>query len=286
MDMSVNGGRLTAHATDPFGEESTGVDVLRLLPCNGNLIAIYNSSLGKWAYVEIGSNFSFNVSTDNDVVGNAIAVDSNYDVYALMSSGFTVPKIWLEKWTNDTTRATALVRQDGVLVRSGDEGARYLGTVRTVDVGSAPKIVDHDRRRYVWNASNRVTRRNQTGVSSPTTYDTVAAAIQTLNNADYDGYHHSFVVGIEAQFSARMNVSTYQLAATSQIQHFIYLDGAGAAAGEDTRAYQASAGYSNGAAFRAESVGIGLHAWKAYEDPDGVFTVLLNFMAFLSEGEW
>lgn len=37
---------------------------------------------------------------------------------------------------------------------------------------------------------------------------------------------------------------------------------------------------------RAESVGVGLHAWKAYEEPGGVFTVLIDYMVFNSEGEW
>jgi hypothetical protein len=59
-------------------------------------------------------------------------------------------------WTNDTTRATALVLQDGVLVKSGTPGDRYLGTFRTT--GTTGQCEDSATKRYVWNYYNRVRR--------------------------------------------------------------------------------------------------------------------------------
>lgn len=227
--QQTNGGRLTAHASLATGEESSGVDALNYLAHTGDYVAVYDGS-SAWSYKAISSGVSFDASADNDMDAAAIAVDTNYDVFVWDNGGAL--ELALKKWTNSTTRATALVKQNGVWVLTGSTTHRYLGTVRTVDVSSAPKFVDHDRRRYVWNYDNRLTRRNQTGVSSPTSYNTSAAGAQTLNNADYDGYHHSFVVGIESHFSARMPVLTFQSAATSQYLAYIYLDGAAASAGE------------------------------------------------------
>ena len=52
-----------------------------------------------------------------------------------------------------TARATALARQDGVLVKSGATTRRYLGTVRTngsVSFEDAPFL------RHIWNVQNQV----------------------------------------------------------------------------------------------------------------------------------
>jgi len=59
-------------------------------------------------------------------------------------------------WTNDTTRATALVLQNGVLVKSGATTRRYLGSFRTTAVSGQTE--DSEAKRYVWNAYNRVRR--------------------------------------------------------------------------------------------------------------------------------
>ena len=56
-----------------------------------------------------------------------------YDIFAYNNAG-TV-KLELCAWTNTTTRATALVTQDGVLVKSGVTTRRYLGTIFTSAAG-------------------------------------------------------------------------------------------------------------------------------------------------------
>jgi hypothetical protein len=56
-------------------------------------------------------------------------------------------------WTNDTTRATALAYQDGVLVKTGALTRRYLGTFYTT---STTATADSDTNRYLFNNNNRV----------------------------------------------------------------------------------------------------------------------------------
>jgi hypothetical protein len=51
-----------------------------------------------------------------------------YDVFLYDSGG--TPTLEILAWTGNTTRATALTTQDGVLVKSGDASRRSLGTVR------------------------------------------------------------------------------------------------------------------------------------------------------------
>lgn len=56
-------------------------------------------------------------------------------------------------------RVTALTKQDGIYVKSGEGNTiyRYLGTIRTTDV--LGQCEDSEKRRYVWNYSNRVLRK-------------------------------------------------------------------------------------------------------------------------------
>jgi hypothetical protein len=58
-------------------------------------------------------------------------------------------------WTNDTTRATGLVLQDGIWVKSGSTTRRYLGTLRTT---STTTTEDSATKRFLWNYYNRVPR--------------------------------------------------------------------------------------------------------------------------------
>jgi hypothetical protein len=60
---------------------------------------------------------------------SGLTPNTNYDVLGYNNSGTLA--LDLVAWTNGTTRATALARQDGVLVKSGATTRRYLGTLRT-----------------------------------------------------------------------------------------------------------------------------------------------------------
>jgi len=77
-----------------------------------------------------------------------------YDVFC--SDNNTVPTFETLAWTNDTTRATALTTQDGVLVKTGAVTRRYLGSFRTTGVSGQTE--DSAAKRYVWNYAHRVRR--------------------------------------------------------------------------------------------------------------------------------
>jgi hypothetical protein len=66
------------------------------------------------------------------------------------------PTLEATAWTNDTTRATALVAQNGVLVKSGATTRRYIGSFRTTTVSGQTE--DSYAKRLVWNYYHRVPR--------------------------------------------------------------------------------------------------------------------------------
>ncbi len=77
-----------------------------------------------------------------------------YDVFAYDNAG--VVTLELTAWTNDTTRATALVLQNGVYVKTGALTRRYLGSFRTTGVSGQTE--DSFAKRLVWNYYNRAER--------------------------------------------------------------------------------------------------------------------------------
>lgn len=117
---SIADGRLTLQSGVPVSTTSqTAKTTLYYTPCVGNGIALYSGSA--WSVLTF-SEISISLS--------GLTANTNYDVFVYDNSG-TVALDTLVAWTNATTRATALARQDGVLVKSGATTRRYLGTIRT-----------------------------------------------------------------------------------------------------------------------------------------------------------
>lgn len=84
----------------------------------------------------------------------SLAADQNYDIFIYDDEGTL--KLFPLAWSNDTLRASALALQDGVPVRSGFPGYRFLGTLRTLSSGGA--CADSRQQRLLWNMYNRVER--------------------------------------------------------------------------------------------------------------------------------
>lgn len=80
--------------------------------------------------------------------------NTGYDVYAYDNAG--VVALELTAWTNLTTRATALVLQNGVWSKTGVLTRRYLGSFRTTGVSGQTE--DSITKRYLFNADNRARR--------------------------------------------------------------------------------------------------------------------------------
>lgn len=136
-------GRLTLTTAVPVTTaDVTAATTVYWTPYGGNRIALYDGSV--WAI------FTF---AETSLALGTLTAALPYDVFAYNNAG----TVALEKlaWTNATTRATALVLQDGTLVKTGATTRRYLGTFYTT---STTTTEDSAAKRFVWNHYNRVKR--------------------------------------------------------------------------------------------------------------------------------
>lgn len=137
-------GRLTLTTGVPVtSSDVTGGTSVYFAPYAGNGIDIYD-----------GTNWKRYTFTEKNVAVPSTTV-TPFDVFIYDNSGtLTLETV---NWTNDTTRATALTVQDGVLCKSGALTRRYLGTGRTT--GSSGQTEDSLTKRFVWNYYNRIQRK-------------------------------------------------------------------------------------------------------------------------------
>lgn len=150
-------GRLTlATATPVTAADVTAATTLYYAPYTGNRLAVYNGT--RWVlrtFAELSASLA------------GLAANTNYDVFVYDNAGTLT--LDLTAWTNDTTRATALVYQDGTLVKSGATGRRYLGTIRIT--GTTGQCEDSKVKRFVWNCYNRLGRQMFRALGGPVTYN-------------------------------------------------------------------------------------------------------------------
>jgi hypothetical protein len=142
-NASPVGGRLTLTSGTPVTTaDVTAATTLYFALYAGNRIELYNGS--GWI-TRTFAELSIAVPATTDTV---------YDVFVYDNAGTAA--LELTAWTNDTTRATALTKQDGILVKTGALTRRYVGTFRTTGVSGQTE--DSFAKRYVWNYYNRVPR--------------------------------------------------------------------------------------------------------------------------------
>lgn len=120
----------------------TAATTLYWVPYQGNQVALYTGSA--WTLV----------SQAQLSIAVPATTATMYDVFLDYNAG--TPALALTAWTNDTTRATALTTQDGVLVQTGNLDWRYVGSFRTTGVSGQTE--DSNTKRYVWNYYHRVQR--------------------------------------------------------------------------------------------------------------------------------
>lgn len=169
---SIADGRLSLESGVPVSStDQLAKTTVYYVQFRGNKIAIYNGS--SWDLINIGT----------PSVAVPATTNTPFDVFGYNNAG--VLTLETVNWTNDTTRATALVYQDGVRVKSGATTRRYLGTCRTTGVSG--QCEDSVANRYVYNIDNQVPRglftcpgyNNNNGV---TTYLTISAVAWTEAN--------------------------------------------------------------------------------------------------------
>ena len=142
--LGVAEGRLTATSGTPVTvADVSGATSIYYTPYTGNKIALYDGSA--WDL------FTF---TEITISLSGFTAIKAYDVFAYNNSGTVTIETVI--WTNNTTRATGLGYQDGVLVKSGATTRRYLGTVYINAAGGQTE--DTMVKRYLWNYYNRVSR--------------------------------------------------------------------------------------------------------------------------------
>lgn len=135
--------RLTLTSGTPVTTaDVTGAVTLYCSPYKGNHIALFNGAV--WI-MRSSAEFSLALGT--------LSSGKPYDVFCYDNAG--VPTLEVLAWTNDTTRATALTLQDGVLSKTGALTRRYLGTFYTT---AATTTEDSFAKRFLWNYYNRVRR--------------------------------------------------------------------------------------------------------------------------------
>lgn len=162
---NICNGRLTLTTALPVTiSDVTAATSVFFTPFQGNRVATYNG-------------FFWNINTFTEkTLAVPASTSQMYDIFIVDGT------LALEAlaWTNDTTRATALTTQDGVLVKTGDATRRYLGSFRTT--GSSGQTEDSIAKRYVWNYYNRSIR-HMRSVDTTNTWSYNTASYRQANAA-------------------------------------------------------------------------------------------------------
>lgn len=165
----------------------TGATTLYCTPYKGNRIALYTGT--EWV-VRASAQFSIALGT--------LTSDQGYDVFCYDNSG--IPTLELTAWTSNTARATALIYQDGVLVKSGAVTRRYLGSFLTT---STTTTEDSIANRFLFNYYNNVSRLMQRVEPTPTWNYTTTTFRQA--NANTVNQLNFFVGVVENTVFAQLN---------------------------------------------------------------------------------
>ncbi len=162
-------GRITAASTGSGASQTVKPCEGRLTLVPGNPVPITNVIGATTLYYTpyIGDQISLfdGVSTWSSSTftewGVAVptATNANYDVFVYINGGTNA--MALTAWSNDTTRATSLVRQNGVLVKNGATVQRFVGCIRVMTNACDMAVVGGNIpvpgafNMCVWNTYNR-----------------------------------------------------------------------------------------------------------------------------------
>lgn len=140
---SLQGFRLTLTSGTPVTtNDVTGATTIYCTPYTSNTITLFD-----------GTNWNIRTSNEISLALGTLTAALPYDVFCYDNAN--VPTLEFTAWSNSTTRATALVYQDGVLVKSGATTRRYLGTFYTT---ATTTTEDSQAKRFLWNYYHRKER--------------------------------------------------------------------------------------------------------------------------------
>jgi len=133
-------------------------------PYKGNRIALYD-----------GTNWNLRASAEFSIALGTLTNAIGYDVFCYDNAG--VPTLELTAWSSATARATALVYQDGILVKSGAATRRYLGSFYTT---STTTTADSASTRALFNYYHRLPR-NMLVTDATASWNYTTATIRQAN---------------------------------------------------------------------------------------------------------
>lgn len=137
-------GRLTPVSGSPVPAGTTAnASTIYFSPYKGSRLTLYT-----------GSAWVIHTFTERSIALAGLTAARNYDVF-IYHTGVTLALELSAAWTNNSTRADALLKQDGVYVKNSDTTRRYLGTFRAT---AATQTQDTETQRFIWNYYNRVRR--------------------------------------------------------------------------------------------------------------------------------
>ncbi len=150
QELGHVGHRLTLTSNTPVTtSDVVGASTVYFTAYHSNRIALWDTTVfllsARWKF------FAFDQVS---LALSGLTSNANYDVFAYWSGSAVVLEL-SAPWTNATTRADALARQDGVFVKASDIRRRYVGTIRTTATNTTE---DSASKRFVWNYYNRVER--------------------------------------------------------------------------------------------------------------------------------
>jgi hypothetical protein len=208
-------GRLTlTSGTAVTTADVTGATNIYFAPYAGNEIALYDGS----------SAWNIRTFTQITIALGTLTDAKPYDLFAYDNSG-TVTFDSPVAWTNDTTRATALTTQDGVLVKTGATTRRYIGTFYTT---ATTTTEDSMAKRFVWNYYNRVSRPMRV-LEATDTWTYTIATIRQANGSTANQL--AFIVGVaEVELTAIVIALTRSSTSNVTLSAGVGLDSTTAAA--------------------------------------------------------
>jgi hypothetical protein len=179
LSLQAVSGRLTLTTATPVTTaDVTAATTLYFTPYEGNTIPLYDG-VSSWT----------NLTFAELSIAVPATTSQLYDVWVYSNAG--VAALELTAWTNDTTRATALALQNGVLVKTGATTRRYVGSFRTTTVSGQTE--DSIANRFVWNYYHRVSRLLQR-LETTASWNYTTATIRQANGSALNQVN--FVVGV------------------------------------------------------------------------------------------
>lgn len=249
---SICDGRLTLATGVPVTTtDQTAKTTIYFTPYIGNKIALYDGAS------------AWNVISFTEI---SVAVPSTtntpFDIFCYNNSGTAT--LETVNWTNDTTRATALTYQNGVLVKNGATTRRYLGTGRTTGSsgqteisfgrtpasgGSAPKL-------YLYNEYNKVPAVFMS-LESDDFWNYTTGSWRSKNNNTNNSF--KFVNGNKMTISCNMTYGVYMTSGTAFLYAGFGFDSTTAADGIPNRCIADTVGAKFFSCFGGYNAAVGYH---------------------------